>query len=124
VPLTLLDEDWRGDGKLILVEPRRIAARAAAERMAATLGEKVGQTIGIRSRLDVRVSHATRIEVVTEGVFSRMVLSDPGLDGIAVRSGARRRYLDVGGCEAAAEPQSPLRQRIGGRRLDPDRRSR
>jgi ATP-dependent helicase HrpB len=83
VPLTLLDEDWRGDRKLILVEPRRIAARAAAERMAATLGEKVGQTVGIRSRLDVRVSNATRIEVVTEGVFSRMVLSDPGLDGIA-----------------------------------------
>jgi HrpA-like RNA helicase len=83
VPLTLLDEDWRGDRRLILVEPRRIAARAAAERMAATLGEKVGQTIGIRSRLDVRVSNATRIEVVTEGVFSRMVLSDPGLDGIA-----------------------------------------
>ena len=77
VPLTLLDEEWRGDRRLILVEPRRIAARAAAERMAATLGEKVGQTIGIRSRLDVRVSNATRIEVVTEGVFSRMVLSDP-----------------------------------------------
>ena len=53
VPLTLLDEGWRGDRKLILVEPRRIAARAAAERMASTLGEKVGQTIGIRSRLDV-----------------------------------------------------------------------
>lgn len=84
VPLTLLDEDWRGDRKLILVEPRRIAARAAAERMASALGEKVGQTVGIRSRLDVRVSNATRIEVVTEGVFSRMVLSDPGLEGIAV----------------------------------------
>lgn len=83
VPLSLLDEDWRGDRKLILVEPRRIAARAAAERMAGTLGEKVGQRVGLRSRLDVRVSNATRIEVVTEGVFSRMVLSDPGLEGIA-----------------------------------------
>ncbi len=83
VPLALLEEGWRGDRKLILVEPRRIAARAAAERMASTLGEKVGRTIGIRSRLDVRVSNATRIEVVTEGVFSRMVLSDPGLEGIA-----------------------------------------
>lgn len=83
VPLALLDESWAADRRLILVEPRRIAARAAAERMAQTLNEKVGQTVGIRSRLDVRVSQATRIEVVTEGVFTRMVLSDPGLDGIA-----------------------------------------
>jgi len=83
VPLTLLGEAWASGRKLILVEPRRIAARAAAERMAQTLGEKVGQTVGIRSRLDVRVSQATRIEVVTEGVFSRMILSDPALEGIA-----------------------------------------
>ena len=83
VPLMLLEEDWTQGRKLVLVEPRRIAARAAAERMAATLGEKVGQTIGLRSRLDVRTSRESRIEVVTEGVFSRMVLSDPTLDGIA-----------------------------------------
>ena len=83
VPLALLDESWTAGRRLILVEPRRIAARAAAERMAQTLNEEVGQTVGIRSRLDVRISQATRIEVVTEGVFSRMVLSDPGLDGIA-----------------------------------------
>jgi len=83
VPLTLIDEAWTEGRKLILVEPRRIAARAAAERMAATLGEKVGQTIGLRSRLDVRTSKDSRIEVVTEGVFSRMVLSDPALEGIA-----------------------------------------
>lgn len=83
VPLTLIGEAWTEGRKLILVEPRRIAARAAAERMAATLGEKVGQTIGLRSRLDVRTSKDSRIEVVTEGVFSRMVLSDPALEGIA-----------------------------------------
>lgn len=83
VPLTLISEAWTEGRKLILVEPRRIAARAAAERMAATLGEKVGQTIGLRSRLDVRTSKDSRIEVVTEGVFSRMVLSDPALEGIA-----------------------------------------
>ena len=83
VPLTLIDEPWIDGRKLILVEPRRIAARAAAERMASTLGERVGQTIGLRSRLDVRTSRESRIEVVTEGVFSRMVLSDPALEGIA-----------------------------------------
>ncbi len=83
VPLTLINEAWTEGRKLILVEPRRIAARAAAERMASTLGEKVGQTIGLRSRLDVRTSKDSRIEVVTEGVFSRMVLSDPALEGIA-----------------------------------------
>ncbi|HOZ27985.1 MAG TPA: helicase-related protein, partial [Hyphomonadaceae bacterium] len=83
VPLTLMDEPWIDGRKLILVEPRRIAARAAAERMASTLGERVGQTIGLRSRLDVRTSKDSRIEVVTEGVFSRMVLSDPALEGIA-----------------------------------------
>ncbi len=113
VPLTLLDEDWRGDRKLILVEPRRIAARAAAERMAATLGEKVGQTVGIRSRLDVRVSNATRIEVVTEGVFSRMVLSDPGLDGIAavLFDEFHERSLDADeGLAFAMDAQAVLRE--------------
>ncbi len=82
VPLALLEESWTASRKIILVEPRRIAARAAAERMAATIGERVGQTIGLRSRLDVRTSKDSRIEVVTEGVFSRMILSDPALDGI------------------------------------------
>lgn len=82
VPLALLEEGWTAGRKIILVEPRRIAARAAAERMASTLGERVGQTIGLRSRLDVRTSKDSRIEVVTEGVFSRMILSDPALEGI------------------------------------------
>jgi ATP-dependent helicase HrpB len=83
VPLRLLNETWTRDCKLILLEPRRLAARAAAERMAATLNETVGETIGLRMRLESRVSQKTRIEVVTEGVFARMILSDPGLDGIA-----------------------------------------
>ena len=83
VPLFLLDAAWRGDGRIILVEPRRLAARAAARRMAALLGEPVGQTVGYRMRLDTRVSEATRIEVVTEGVFARMVLDDPELTGVA-----------------------------------------
>jgi ATP-dependent helicase HrpB len=82
VPLALLDEGWTAGRKIILVEPRRIAARAAAERMASTIGEKVSQTVGLRSRLDVRTSKESRIEVVTEGVFSRMILSDPALEGV------------------------------------------
>jgi ATP-dependent helicase HrpB len=83
VPLALMDEPWTAGGKLIVLEPRRLAARAAAERMARSLGEKVGETVGYRVRLQSRISARTRIEVVTEGVFSRMVLDDPGLDGVA-----------------------------------------
>ncbi|HTJ58432.1 MAG TPA: ATP-dependent helicase HrpB [Devosiaceae bacterium] len=83
VPLVLLNAGWRADGRIIMLEPRRLAARAAARRMAATLGEEVGATVGYRVRLDARISKATRIEVVTEGVFSRMILDDPGLSGIA-----------------------------------------
>jgi ATP-dependent helicase HrpB len=82
-PLALLDEPWAKDKRLILLEPRRIAARAAAARMAATLREKVGETIGLRVRLTSLVSKRTRIEVVTEGVFTRMILDDPALDGVA-----------------------------------------
>jgi ATP-dependent helicase HrpB len=83
VPLALLDEPWRGDGRIVMLEPRRLAARAAARRMAETLGEAVGETVGYRVRLDAKVSSLTRIEVVTEGVFTRMVLDDPALGGVA-----------------------------------------
>ncbi|MBN7806369.1 ATP-dependent helicase HrpB [Agrobacterium rosae] len=83
VPLYLLDQPWRGDGMIILLEPRRLAARAAASRMATLLGETVGETVGYRMRLDNRISTKTRIEVVTEGVFARMVLDDPELNGIS-----------------------------------------
>ncbi|MET0337447.1 MAG: ATP-dependent helicase HrpB [Caulobacter sp.] len=83
VPLALLDQPWVGDGKIILLEPRRLAARAAAERMAQSLSQPVGETVGYRVRLQSKVSARTRIEVVTEGVFTRMILDDPGLDGVA-----------------------------------------
>jgi ATP-dependent helicase HrpB len=82
-PLALLDEPWAKGKRLILLEPRRLAARAAAARMAATLGGNVGETIGLRVRFQSLVSKRTRIEVVTEGVFTRMILDDPGLDGVA-----------------------------------------
>ena len=82
VPLALLDEPWLKGQRIVMLEPRRLAARGAAARMAGTLGEKVGATIGLRARLDTRVSKATRIEVVTEGVFTRMILDDPALEGI------------------------------------------
>lgn len=83
VPVGLLDEPWAQGGKLVLLSPRRIAARSAAARMATERGERVGDTIGYRVRLDSRVGSKTRIEVVTEGVFTRMVLDDPELRGVA-----------------------------------------
>ncbi len=70
-------------GRILMLEPRRLAARGAAERMAQTLGEAVGQTVGYRMRGETAVSAQTRIEVVTEGILTRMIQSDPGLDGVA-----------------------------------------
>lgn len=83
-PLALLDQPWLAGAKIILLEPRRLAARNAAERMAAALGEKVGQTIGLRVRLQSLISAQTRVEVVTEGVFARMILDDPELAGVGL----------------------------------------
>ena len=83
VPLVLMDEAWAANKKILVLEPRRLAARAAAARMAATLGEQVGDTVGLRVRFGSKISKKTRIEVVTEGVFTRLVLDDPSLDGIA-----------------------------------------
>ncbi len=80
VPLALLGAPWLEQRKIVMLEPRRVAARAAARRMAATLGEKVGATVGFRVRADTRVSRDTRIEVVTEGVLTRMLQDDPTLD--------------------------------------------
>ena len=83
VPLAMLGSlGWMA--KIIMLEPRRLAARSAASRMAATLGEKAGQTIGYRVRMDTRVSSATRIEVVTEGVLTRMLQQDQGLEDTAM----------------------------------------
>jgi ATP-dependent helicase HrpB len=83
VPLVLAEEPWAADKKILVLEPRRLAARAAAGRMAATLGEQVGDTVGLRVRFGSKVSRRTRIEIVTEGVFTRLILDDPSLDGVA-----------------------------------------
>jgi len=83
VPLALLDAPWRGDGKILMLEPRRLAARSAARFMARQLGEKPGQTVGYRTRLDTKISSATRIEVVTEGILTRLIQNDPLLEGYA-----------------------------------------
>lgn len=83
VPLALRDAPWRGDQRILVLEPRRLAARAAATRMASLIGEEVGQSVGYRTRLDSAVSAATRIEVVTEGLLVRRLMSDPELAGVA-----------------------------------------
>jgi ATP-dependent helicase HrpB len=83
VPLALLEQPWMTGKRLLMLEPRRLAARAVAHRMAETLGQTVGATVGYRMRMDTRVSRETRIEVVTEGVLTRMLQSDPALDGVA-----------------------------------------
>jgi len=82
VPIALLEEPWLAGRRILLLEPRRIAARMAAERMAAMLGEKLGEQIGLSTRVDRRVSARTRIEVVTDGLFTRRILSAPDLDGV------------------------------------------
>jgi ATP-dependent helicase HrpB len=84
VPLALLEQAWLGKGRILLLEPRRIAARAAAFRMAQTLGEAPGQTVGYRMRLETRVSDRTRIEVITEGILTHMLQDDPSLAGVAL----------------------------------------
>ena len=83
VPLALIDEGWRNNRKIIVLEPRRIAARAAAERLAENIGETLGDTIGLRARLSSKTSARAAIEVVTEGVFTRMILDDPELSQVA-----------------------------------------
>jgi ATP-dependent helicase HrpB len=113
VPLALLDAPWRGDKKIILLEPRRLAARAAAARMAATLDEAVGETIGLRMRLESKISARTRVEVVTEGVFARMILDDPVLQGVAcvLFDEFHERSLDADlGLALALDAQGALRE--------------
>ncbi|MCR2805534.1 ATP-dependent helicase HrpB [Paenibacillus soyae] len=83
VPLALMEQKWLGSGKIIMLEPRRLAARSAAAFMAGELGEKVGERVGYRVRLDAKVGPRTVIEVVTEGVLTRMLQSDPALEGVA-----------------------------------------
>ncbi len=102
VPLALLDESWLGGRKILVLEPRRIAARAAAARMAQLLGESLGQTVGYRIRLDTCVSQQTRIEVITEGILTRQLQRDPGLEdvGLVIFDEFHERNLDSDLCLA------------------------
>ena len=84
VPLALLNEPWLAGQRIMMLEPRRLAARAAAERLASELGEKVGETVGYRIRLDSKVGPTTRIEVVTEGILTRRLQEDPALEGVGL----------------------------------------
>ncbi len=113
VPLALLDQPFIAGGRIIVLEPRRLAARAAAERMADTLRDKVGGVVGLRVRLESRVSARTRIEVVTEGVFARMILDDPSLDGVSavLFDEFHERSLDADmGLALALDAQAGLRE--------------
>ncbi|MEN3384448.1 MAG: ATP-dependent helicase HrpB [Hyphomicrobiales bacterium] len=112
VPLVLKDQPW-ATGKILVLEPRRIAARAAADRMASTLNEKVGDTVGLRVRFGSKVSARTRIEVVTEGVFTRLILDDPELKGFAaiLFDEFHERSLDADlGLALARDAQQGLRE--------------
>ncbi|MCB1691410.1 MAG: ATP-dependent helicase HrpB [Pseudomonadales bacterium] len=118
-PLALLEAAWLGHRKIVMLEPRRIAARAAAHRMASLLGEEAGQTVGYRMRLETRVSAQTKIEVITEGILTRMLQSDPSLDdvGLVIFDEFHERSLDADlalalclkGREIFREPDAPLR---------------
>jgi ATP-dependent helicase HrpB len=113
VPLELLSEPWAVDGRIIVLEPRRLAARAAADRMARTLGERVGETVGLRVRMQSRVSARTRIEVVTEGVFTRMILGESELAGVAcvIFDEFHERSLDADlGLALARDAQTVIRE--------------
>ena len=115
VPLALLDEPWTKGKKIIVLEPRRIAARASAERMAKTIGERVGETVGYRVRFGSKVSRATRIEVVTEGIFTRQILDDPELNGVAavLFDEFHERSLDADlGLALARDAQTGLREEL------------
>jgi len=113
VPLVLAGEPWAKDRRILVLEPRRLAARAAAERMAQTLGEKVGDTVGLRVRFGSKVSRGNRIEVVTEGIFTRLVIDDPMLTGVAavLFDEFHERSLDADlGLALARDAQQGLRE--------------
>ncbi len=110
-PLALLDAPWR-HGRILLLEPRRIAARAAAERMARSLGEKVGATVGLTTRVDRRVADKTKIEVVTDGLFTRRIIADPELSDVSavIFDEFHERSLNIDlGLALAMEAQAALR---------------
>ncbi|HSV21992.1 MAG TPA: ATP-dependent helicase HrpB [Xanthobacteraceae bacterium] len=113
VPLMLAAESWAGNKKILVLEPRRLAARAAAARMAKTLGERVGDTVGYRVRFGTKVSKRTRIEVVTQGVFTGLILDDPSLEGISavLFDEFHERALDADlGLALARDAQQGLRE--------------
>ncbi|MBR0826503.1 ATP-dependent helicase HrpB [Bradyrhizobium manausense] len=113
VPLALLDAPWVKGKKIIVLEPRRIAARASADRMAKSLGQRAGETVGYRVRFGSKISRATRIEVVTEGIFTRQILDDPELSGIAavLFDEFHERSLDADlGLALARDAQTGLRE--------------
>jgi ATP-dependent helicase HrpB len=113
VPLVLAEAPWAEQRRILVLEPRRLAARAAAERMAKTLGERVGDTVGLRVRFGSKVSRRTRIEIVTEGVFTRLVLDDPMLEGVVavLFDEFHERSLDADlGLALARDVQQGLRE--------------
>ncbi len=115
VPLSLLEEAWLGGRKIVMLEPRRVAARAAAGFMAGQLGEAVGETVGYRIRFENKISARTRIEVVTEGILTRMLQDDPMLEGIGALlfDEFHERHLagDLG-LALALDVQSQLREEL------------
>src|SRR6202167_5095394 len=113
VPLVLAGEDWVKDRRILVLEPRRLAARAAAERMAQTLGEHVGETVGLRVRFGSKVSRKTRIEIITEGIFARLIIDDPMLEGVTavLFDEFHERSLDADlGLALARDVQQGLRE--------------
>src|ERR1700720_2563339 len=113
VPIALLQSPWLKGQKILMLEPRRIAARAVANRMSTLLGEPVGRTVGFRTRLETRVSRETRIEVVTEGILTRMLQDDSGLDdiGCVIFDEFHGRSLKAGlGLALCIESQQNLRE--------------
>jgi ATP-dependent helicase HrpB len=112
VPLALLDASWLGDRRIVMLEPRRLAARAAARRMAETLRESVGESVGFRVRGETRVGPSTRVEVVTEGVLTRMLHEDPALEttGLVIFDEFHERSLHADlGLALALQTQEVLR---------------
>ena len=128
VPLALLDAPWLADKKILVLEPRRIAARAAADFMAAQLGETVGETVGYRIRFEAKVSARTRVEVVTEGILTRLIQSDPDLPGVGAilfdEFHERHLHGDVGAAlalDVQAQLRPDLRLAIMSATLDGER---
>jgi len=115
VPLALVDSAWLAGQKIIMLEPRRVAARAAAQYMARSVGEEAGATVGYRTRLDTRVSSRTRIEVVTEGILTRMISGDPALEeyGLVIFDEFHERSLHADlGLALTLESQAILRPEL------------